>query len=500
MQRKYLDRIIDNLRKNIDKDIKRGNYGEALNLIATLAEVFYESNIKYTDEKLESQIEYISSKILIEQGGSEATRAEGLRNAEIIEAGSFDESVVLFWDAFGFDERGLVQIYLKAIFKFAKVVYVTYSAWENKIPKLKSFLKDNGAKVCFLDGNKKDSVSQIYALNDIIRKYKPGHMVLYGFPYDTTATPLFYAYEGKIRRYLVNLTDHSFWLGAGCIDKCLEFREYGACISNKYRGIDRDKIFHLPMYPSVDYEQEFEGFPFEKQPDTKVIFSGGSLYKTFGGGNKYYEMVEYILSHYEKVIFWYAGSGDDSELKKLIEKFPGRLAYTKERRDLFQVLNSVDVYLSTYPVCGGLMFQYSALAGRVPLTLYSNDVSDGFLLKQEELGIFFDTPDELYKELDKLLKDEEYKTSRGEALKKSVASCEAFEKEVRHAFTGLGETKFPIRYKDVNTDDFRAGMLEEYNNTKYNKSLLYRNSKKTIMKVEPFRMLSIIIDKAKKKI
>ena len=38
-------------------------------------------------------------------------------------------------------------------------------------------------------------------------------------------------------------------------------------------------------------------------------------------------------------------------------------------------------YLSTYPICGGLMFQYAASAGKVPVTLkYDEDLTKGFLL------------------------------------------------------------------------------------------------------------------------
>ena len=85
----------------------------------------------------------------------------------------------------------------------------------------------------------------------------------------------------------------------------------------------------------------------------KVVFSGGSLYKTIGGENRYYKMVNYILSRFPEAIFWYAGTGDASQINILKEKYPDRLYHTAERSDLFQVLQNSFLYLSTYPLCGG---------------------------------------------------------------------------------------------------------------------------------------------------
>lgn len=223
---------------------------------------------------------------------------------------------------------------------------------------------------------------------------------------------LMQAYEGVLTRYVVNLTDHAYWLGARAIDKCIEFRDYGASISSEYRGIPREKIVKLPFYPKI-VPQEFQGFPFPVKDGQQVVFSGGALYKTFGEGNKYYEIVDYILASHSDVIFWYAGGGDDSELKKCMERYPGRVYHTPERPDLFQLLQHVSFYLSTYPLCGGLMYQYAAAAGIEPVTLRRDDCNDGFLLHQDELHVIFDTMEELKQEIDRVLTDEVYRKARG---------------------------------------------------------------------------------------
>jgi hypothetical protein len=54
--------------------------------------------------------------------------------------------------------------------------------------------------------------------------------------------------------------------------------------------------------------------------EKKIIFSGGSLYKTLGGNNKYYSMIDSILKKYTNTIFLYAGTGDSTKINELMKK------------------------------------------------------------------------------------------------------------------------------------------------------------------------------------
>ena len=66
--------------------------------------------------------------------------------------------------------------------------------------------------------------------------------VFYSTPEDVIGTTALYSYDGQFIRYQINLTDHAFWLGSQCFDKCIEFRSYGASISKEYREIQSSKI------------------------------------------------------------------------------------------------------------------------------------------------------------------------------------------------------------------------------------------------------------------
>ena len=103
--------------------------------------------------------------------------------------------------------------------------------------------------------------------------------------------------------------------------------------------------------------------------DRPILFSGGSLYKTFDDKGTYYEMVEQIMQRHDKLLFVYAGNGDRSGLKILQKKFPRRVYPIDERKDLYAVMRQCTLYLNTYLMIGGLMTQYAEIAGRLPLTL-----------------------------------------------------------------------------------------------------------------------------------
>ena len=430
---------IDNIKLKIRNKIKESNYDDALELIAFAANILYCTNLYYMDDDLEKNIEYISNKIL----DSSAYYAS--------------QNTVLVWDGFGLDTRGLMQIYLKALCQCQNVVYVTYLDRQNSIPGLLDILEQSGCKACFISrGRKTDEIRQ---LEKCVKNIRPESFFLYSTPNDVTATSIMYAYCGKFKRYQINLTDHAFWLGAGCLDTCIEFREYGANISAEYRKIAKNKIVLLPYYPIYNRQQQFEGYPFPfDESKHRLIFSGGSLYKTIGEGNQYYEVVDYILESYPDVAFWYAGTGKSDQMEKLLKKYPGRAFLTEERKDLFQVMQKCLFYLNTYPIVGGLMMQYAAIAGKVPVTLRHEADGSGILIGQDSLAIEFEDMKSLKTEIDKLLSDEEYLRKKSEKMKTAVISERQFNDEIVGILQGK-RSSFPLRFQHEDTKAFRESYL-----------------------------------------
>lgn len=442
MEQERVIKLAADFKEKIDLAIAQKHYDHALELIYSCSLLLYLSNVSYVDDGLEAQVRTVADRLFTTQIPKVDPR--GLK-----------KNTILFYDGVGFELRGLTWIYLDALVQDYQVCYVTYTDREPDVTGILQMVRDHGGTVSFI--NRGRPVEMIRQLNAVLDSCQAEKFFFYSYSYDIVAPTLMSAYEGILKRYQINLTDHGFWLGAHATDWYIEFRDYGASITNEYRGVPREKIVKLPFYPKI-VQQEFLGFPFPVKDGQKVVFSGGSLYKTFGEGNKYYKIVDYILDKHSDVIFWYAGGGDDSELKKCMARYPGRVLHTPERPDLFQILQHVSFYLSTYPICGGQMYQYAAAAGALPLTLRASDDNDGFLLNQDELGVIFDTMQELSREIDRVLTDESYRQARSEQIRSAVISAEQFSTQLHHILS-TGQSPQEICYRHMDTEAFRANYL-----------------------------------------
>lgn len=456
--------VIAKINKRIDACIQEKRYEEALSLIELVANIFYQHNQFFYDEKLENDLKLISDKIM--------------------EKKSFNNSKkdVVFYDGFGLDTRGLALIYVRALSKFYNVTYVTYQSSLDKIPSIVSAIREGGGSVRVI--NQKSNIDKIKELDRIIIKVRPSSLFMYTVPSDVIIPIVMYAYKGLVESFQINLTDHAFWLGAQACDYCIEFRDYGAFISNSFRNIPKSKILCLPYYPVIDYNKSFDGYPFKIDPSKqKVVFSGGSLYKTKGGNGLYYKIVRHILTNHKNVIFWYAGFGDKTEIDKIIKDFPDRAFITEERKDLYQVLENCTLYLSTYPVCGGLMFQYAALAKKLPLTLKFGDLSNDFLINQDALGIEYNNYDDLINELDELLNNPDLLFKRSATIDKNVISPEVFERQLKKMLEEK-ETEFHLNYSSVKVEDLFSEYAHNFSDKKMI-DIIYGTKKMIVFKLFP---------------
>ena len=468
-------KIIDKLKYKTQMAINGNNYEEALELIYSCANIIYQTNLYYVDNELESFLCSISEEFKLEFSKEDTCDS------------------ILFYDGFGLNDRGLAQIYLNALCKIKKVVYVTYEDRKDDIPDILLLLKKYKGTALFVKRNSNKFEEQINDFLNIVNHKKPKYFFFYSFPNDVVGVVISNVLKYTVKRYQINLTDHAFWLGPKSIDFCIEFRDYGATISNKYRGIEKERIVKLPFYPNIKTDNSFHGFPFKIESKNKVIFSGGSLYKTFGGDNKYYKIVDHILFQYKEVLFWYAGSGDDTELKKIAQKYPNRVFITPERNDLFCVLQNCRLFLNTYPICGGLMYQYAALAGTVPVTLKYDDDADGYLLNQERLNVTFEKEEELFREIDKLLNDDSYYEKRKKQMCCSVIKEDEFLNNIQSILRNKNTMK--INYLDIDTTKFRNEYLERIKPIDIDIALISKHTFKSIIKFFPMQSLRGVFGK-----
>lgn len=416
-------------KKMISSIKKEKNTNKLYGKIKCCAKFLYEINQFYVEETLESKILDIA------------------KNYEEVQCAKHKK--IMFIDSFGFSYRGLVNQYIDGLiandFDF---VYVCYNKEPNSLTQK---ILNKGREVILCE----DSIVSISLLINALRTCSD--MILYITPWDINALICASLFRGN--RMIINLNDHAFWLGTKFIDYCIEFRNYGANISYYKRKISKEKLIYLPFYPTK-ISKEFHGYPCAKMNKENTIFSGGSIYKTIDKKLTYYNLIDNILSKNNNVFFWYAGSGKTKYLKKLKSKYKGRVFITSERDDLLKVLENSKIYISTYPINGGLMTQYCALANIPALTLLLDESCGGILLNQGKDVFEYEDPTEFLEEINQLLSDEDYYRKRLTNWSNTIISEETFDKGLKDILLKQ-KTIFNLDLTcELNTDKFLNTYLE----------------------------------------
>ncbi|CAA7390052.1 glycosyltransferase family 4 protein [Chryseobacterium fistulae] len=355
------------LKKNLKQSISQKNYDLALRLIelSTHLQYNYSFNKTLYDKELEDSLKTIAESLF--------------ETKSIIPT----KNVVLFYDYFGYDNRGLTQQYLRALQKLNKRIVLVFEN-KNRHYKNEAILSEienyNNKEIYYLEGNNRIELCE--SLLKIILKESPEHVLMHLIPWDTIAYMAFYSVKG-IKRYQINLTDHTFWLGVDITDVNIEFRSYGLNLSEQLRNIPSHKNRILPYYPILS-KVPFQGFDFDTE-NKKIIFSGSTFYKILGNDLEFLETIHKLLQLDDDLIFVFAGSGNGTAINQFINdnQLNNRIFLIGDRYDLYEIMKRVDYYISTFPFTGALMTQ-TAVATGLPVFAYVdprslfNDLKDLF--------------------------------------------------------------------------------------------------------------------------
>lgn len=442
-----INSVVTKLKKITMSSIRHHKYNCALAAISSTAEILYKYNQEYVDEELER----LSSDV-----GRKLKDKYNVANYSSRDC----SDTVLIYDGFSLDTRGVILMYLNALGKNGySVVYITDHSMQNKLPTIESMCNKYNFRMLFVD--MKNYENCFFQLSTIFDKIKPKTAFYYTTPYDSAAHAVFSNYQGKCERFLIDLTDHAFWLGKNANDYFLGSREMSAYIEHYERNIPKHRCIKLGVNLLVEEVKNHDGLPFDVTK-TKYVFSGGALYKTLGDpDNKFYRIVDYLLRNHEDLHFIYAGVGDERELRKIIETYPDRAYHISERSDFFYILQHCVFYLNTYPMFGGMMMKYSALAKKLPITLKHDNDSDGLLLNQEKCNIEYDSYEKLVADLDCLLADEQYLKSREQLLDGSVITETRFVNNLKSVIENK-YTDYSHEFRYIDTTKFRKEYYERF--------------------------------------
>ncbi len=441
----HIDKI---LKKNLKQAINKKNYDFALRLIELSAHLKYNYAFDDTlyDEELENSLKQISNSLF--------------KSEKIVP----NEDVVLFYDYFGYDNRGLTQQYLRALLRLNKRIILVFES-KNRHYKNEAILAEiehyNNKEIYYLEGN--DRIELCKSLINIILAEKPKHILMHLVPWDTIAYIAFYKIQGIIR-YQINLTDHAFWLGVDITDINIEFRSFGQNLSEQLRKIPSHKNKILPYYPILS-ETPFQGFDFDTK-NKKILFSGSTFYKILGNNLEFLETIHKILQLDDNLIFVFAGSGNGTSINKFIDdhKLNNRIFLIGDRYDLYEIMKNVDYYISTFPYIGALMTQIAVASG-LPVFAYvhpKNLVSDiKDLFYKSDRFKSFDNLDTLVKEF-----SIEYKKDTPKSLYNNLMITEKeFSENLEKIFNGENPMSFLEKKYDVleSYQTFNSLMIEAEN-------------------------------------
>ncbi len=381
------------------------------------------------------------------------------------------ENRCVFYDSFSLNNKGLTQQYLRAIFNAGwELLYVTETPKNYKYSRdiITELLQYPFSTIVYIPHNLSGLKRSQY-IYDKIMDFNPSKLFMHITPWSVEATTAFYKIPKSVIKYQINLTDHTFWIGSKCLDYSLEFRNYGATISKKFRGISQNNIFILPYYPIVN-NSTFRGFPSQCK-DKVVIFSGGSYYKIVDGNNTYLELVKKILDTYKETIVLFAGDGKQNLFKHFISenKYEERFCLLGYRSDIDEVFRNCDIYLDTYPVGGGLMCQYAAKNSKPILCFEPTQANtlENFLCQVDYENITTHTIEDFLEEAKCLITDKEYRVKKGRAINKGVIDNVQFESLfIRTILSNKNQIKYSL-VDDTKMQGFNIYDKIDYeNNTK----------------------------------
>lgn len=378
------------LRRQAEKEYNSQNYEMSLKYIKTLSRYMYIYNLIYSDNKMENLLSNISKKVI-----------------KIKPYDSIKKNV-LYYDFIGLDNRGLSYIYIKALVCLGyRIIYITENKKKSQFSGIEKMVLDSGGKIYVVDGS--EEIKKAKRIAYIVQTEKPENMFIYASCDDVAMMLVSYACDKIINRYMINLTDHAFWIGTKALDYCIEFREIGYVKSYQKRHIPQKKLIILPYYPINLDEKVFKGFSFNTK-GKRIIYSGGSIYK-IEGSDKYLKIVSHILDNYSDTILYYTGKGKAAEKIKewiKINNYENRFILQSEREDFAEVMKRCYFYLNTYPVAGGLMTQYAVKNSKIPVSLADTPehIRELLINCPKNCEYITNDYDKIIELIDKLLEDE----------------------------------------------------------------------------------------------
>lgn len=398
-----IENIYNRLKQEARELYIRNKFNDSLNYIYTASHWMYLFNLKFSDCDLDELIKKIGNHFFPK------------RDKRDICTGT----KIVFIDGYGLDNRCLTQQYIRGFISLGiEFVYILHGAnlnIESEIIEEISVYKK--ASIYLIDSNEKDFISPAIKMNSIIADVKPSKIFLHIRVCDVVSLLALTNISENSVIYNINLTDHAFWLGSYLINYNIEFRDFGASISLQKRGLNETQLIKLPYYPIKPKIDKFLGLPILPKNSIKIL-TGGMEYKMLGERDAFFYLMDQILNLSPNTYILVAGISTESSFYKKVKKMNNwkRVIMLGNRTDIWGVYMHVDIYLSSYPILGGLMTQYAA-ENKLPIISFGKNKNGSKiedLVNHKRNGVLTHyNIDELLKYASKIIYDTAYRNSEG---------------------------------------------------------------------------------------
>ena len=435
--------IFDKVKRQAIKACGKARYDRAIRYVECATMIAYQTNEIYADDDLEELIGSLSRGLIVQSTGTPRPMP----------------GKIVFYDSSGIDNVALTQQYLTAFATWnIELLYILNNPYSNarRAAYINDALRKNDKATVFCVPSHLTRSEAVRAIHREIIAFVPEKILLHLAPSDVVPLIVCNALS-QCERYLINITDHAFWLGRDSVDYFLEFRNFGITISTEKRKIDPKRLLLQYYYPIISC-QPFRGLP--PVPDDRAvrIFSGGALYKIYGENERHFGLLRLLLNHYPEVVIYIAGSGNEAPIRRFIHRngYENRLHLIGQRDDIVHVFRNIDIYLSTYPIGGGLMTQLAAYCSVPVLAFADKNISCKYIDELLPYGPQGDRPivrgniEEFCCYAERLIGDKTFRKAEGEALHSRLLPPEAFSRSLHtHLF---GQSKQPASFVHVPID------------------------------------------------
>lgn len=412
--KQYSSKLFTKLVSDANVLVEKKRYNKALSLLKVATWIQYVFSSKFTDKKIESILKNISLQITQNYN---------------ISVGTY-----ILYDDYAIDNLGLTQQYIRALISTKKrIIYITGKklGTEESID-IHSEIKAarNIEHVYYIKTGKPFDDSK--EINNIISSYRPEKVFMHLSPNSVEAITAFYALPEETKKYNIDIQDHAYWVGAGVVDYDIVFRSYGFNMAEYFRGIDKNNIIFQPYYPIFNAKREFEGFPVDTK-EKIIVISGSAYHKVASKDNVFQKFVIRILEENPNVVYFFAGSGNPSVFETITNRkhLKDRFFLLGQRKDIFQVLQNSDIYVDTFPFCGGLMAQLAAYSN-LPIMSFDYPGNGGplesVICQKKNIKITHDALDSMYSQLVRFINNKEERIHYGQKINECVIDANWFNK------------------------------------------------------------------------